>query len=109
MTLFKKIIDGQLPCEKLFENDRLIAIKDKYPVAPVHILIIPKKIIPSLQAVSEADLPLIGEIVALAQRLAKEFQIETGYRFLTNTGENAGQTIAHLHFHLIGGDKLSPL
>lgn len=108
-TVFEKIIKGELPCEKVFENERILAIQDIHPIAPVHLLIIPKKPIVSLQDVREEDLPLIGEIVAVAQQLAKKFDIEEGYRLLTNHGADAGQTVFHLHFHLIGGRRLSHL
>ncbi len=109
MTIFGKIIAGKLPCEKVFENERILAIKDRFPAAPVHILIMPKKEIPNLQALQPEDFPLIAEIITVAQKLAKEFEIEDGYRFLTNNGEEAGQTIFHLHFHLIGGRRLTHL
>lgn len=109
MTIFGKIIAGQLPCEKVFENERILAIKDRYPAAPVHILIMPKKEIPNLQALQPEDFPLISEIISVAQQLAKEFEIEDGYRLLTNSGEEAGQTIFHLHFHLLGGRRLTHL
>lgn len=105
-TVFGKIIKGELPCEKVFENERIIAFKDIYPVAPVHILIMPKKEIHDLQSMSEEDLPLMMEIVKVAQQLAEEFDITDGYRLLTNSGTEAGQTVFHLHFHLIGGRKL---
>ena len=78
MTIFGKIIKGELPCEKVFENERILAIKDRYPTAPVHILIMPKKEIPNLQALKPEDMPLIAEIVQVAQKLALEFEIEDG-------------------------------
>lgn len=106
MTIFKKIIDGKLPAEKVFENDKILAIKDKFPIAPVHILIMPKKEMKSLQHMKEEDFYLLGEIVSVAKKLAKEFGIEDGYRFLTNNGASSGQSVFHLHFHLIGGRKL---
>lgn len=106
-TVFGKIIKGEIPCEKVFENESIIAFKDINPHAPVHILIVPKKEIPSLQEVQPEDYPLIGEVIGVAQQLAKEFGIEKGYRLLTNNGPGAGQTIFHLHFHLIGGKRLS--
>lgn len=106
MTIFGKIIRGELPSEKVFENERILAIKDKFPTAPVHILIMPKKEIANLQALQPEDLPLIAEIILVAQKLAEEFEISDGYRLLTNSGEEAGQTIFHLHFHLIGGRRL---
>jgi histidine triad (HIT) family protein len=105
-TVFGRIIKGEIPCEKVFENERIIAFKDIHPVAPVHILIVPKKEISDLQSLSEQDLPLIGEIVKVAQQLAVEYDIVDGYRLLTNSGVEAGQTIFHLHFHLIGGRRL---
>ena len=108
-TVFGKIIAGQLPCKKVFENERIVAIEDIHPVAPVHILIMPKKEIPNLQALTEEDLPLIEEIVLVAQKLAAQFDVAEGYRLLTNNGSEAGQTIFHLHFHLIGGRQLSHL
>ncbi len=105
-TVFGKIIQGTLPCEKVFENDRIIAFKDIAPVAPVHILIVPKKEIPNLQSVQVEDLPLVAECITVAQQLASAYHIEDGYRLLTNNGPEAGQTIFHLHFHLIGGRPL---
>lgn len=105
-TVFGKIIQGTLPCEKVFENDRIIAFKDIAPVAPVHILIVPKKEILNLQSVQPEDLPLVSECITVAQWLASTYHIEDGYRLLTNNGPEAGQTIFHLHFHLIGGRRL---
>lgn len=108
-TVFGLIIQGKLPAKKVFENERILAIEDIHPVAPVHILIIPKKPIVNLQAVEKEDLPLIGEIVEVAQKIAEEKGILDGYRLLTNSGADSGQTIFHLHFHLIGGRVLSKL
>ena len=108
-SVFGKIISGELPAKKVFENERILAIHDLYPVAPVHILIIPKKEIRDLQSVNPEDQSLIGEIITVAQQLAKEFKIADGYRLLTNNGPTAGQTIYHLHFHLIGGRPLGPM
>lgn len=108
-TVFGRIIEGKLPCDKVFENDLVIAFKDIAPVAPVHILIVPKKEIPNLQSLLPEDYPLMIEVVKIAQQLAEEFQIADGYRLLTNNGPNSGQVIYHLHFHLIGGRKLGAL
>jgi histidine triad (HIT) family protein len=105
-TIFGKIIAGEIPATKVFENERIIAIKDLYPKAPVHLLIIPKKEIPDLQSVSAEDLPLISECITVAQKLAVEFKISEGYRFIANNGALAGQTVFHLHFHLMGGAQL---
>lgn len=108
-SLFTKIAKGEIDADIVFENSHVIAIKDINPVAPVHLLIIPKKEIPNLQSVDEDDLSLMGEIVAVAQALAKEFELEEGYRFITNNGPDSGQEIEHLHFHLIGGRRLGQL
>lgn len=108
-TIFKKIIMGEIPAEKVYENERILAIKDINPAAPVHILIMPKKEFRDLQSVSSEDLPLLLEIFSVAQELATRYKIAEGYRLLTNNGSQAGQTIYHLHFHLIGGRKLGPL
>lgn len=106
-TIFGKIIRGELPAKKVFENDRILAIEDRYPAAPVHLLIMPKKEIPNLQSVVQEDLALIAEIIEVAQQLAEEMGVADGYRLLTNNGPDAGQTIFHLHFHLLGGKKMS--
>jgi histidine triad (HIT) family protein len=108
-TVFGLIIQGKLPSKKVFENERILAIEDLHPIAPVHILIMPKKEIANLQSIDVEDLALIGEIAAVAQQLAEERGISDGYRLLTNNGSKAGQTIFHLHFHLIGGRLLGPM
>jgi histidine triad (HIT) family protein len=108
-TIFGKIVTGEIPSEKVYENDFLVVIKDIAPVAPVHLLIIPRKEIPDLQSLHEEDLPLMAEVVRVAQELAREYGVETGYRLLTNNGVSAGQSIFHLHFHLIGGRPLGRL
>ena len=109
-NVFQKIIDGELPCDKVFENERILAFKDIAPQAPVHIIIIPKqKSIPNISAATMDDAPLLAEMFLVANELAKKFNIEDGYRVITNNGERAGQTIFHLHFHLLGGRSLSRL
>ena len=105
-TVFGKIIAGEISADKVFENDRILVIKDLYPKAPVHLLIMPKKEIPDLQSLTEEDLPLMAEMVVIAQKLAEEFKITDGYRLIVNNGPLAEQSISHLHFHLIGGQKL---
>lgn len=106
-TVFEKILDGELPAEKVFESDTLIAIKDIAPVAPVHLLIITKTRVDSIQTLT--DYSIMQDMVRAAQQLAKEYGIADGYRLLTNCGSTAGQTVFHLHFHLIGGRPLGPL
>lgn len=108
-TIFGKIIKGEIPAEKVFENERILAIKDINPAAPVHILIMPKKEFADLNALTKDDLLLMGEIVEVAQTLAKKFGVSDGYRLLTNNGPSAGQSVFHLHFHLIGGRFLGPV
>lgn len=108
-TIFGQIIAGTLPAEIVYENEHLIVIKDINPVAPVHLLIIPRKEIASIQHMSEEDLPLMQEVVRAAQVVAKEHGVESDYRLLTNNGKGAGQTVFHLHFHLIGGRSLGGL
>ncbi len=108
-SVFSEIIAGKLPCTKVFENEHILAFKDIYPHAPVHILIVPKKEVADLQSLQPEDYFLIQEVVAAAQHLAREFHLEDGYRLLTNNGSDAGQTVFHLHFHLIGGKKLANL
>lgn len=106
-SLFERIIDGELPASRVYEDAHILAIHDIDPRAPVHILIIPKRCIPSLQAVTAEDYPLITEVIKVAQLLAKSYGLdESGYRLLTNHGDDAGQTIFHLHFHLLGGAPL---
>ena len=106
-TVFGMIIEGKLPCTKVFESERVLAIEDINPVAPIHILIMPKKPIPDFQHVEPQDWPIIQEMLEVAQKLAEEKGIaDDGYRLLTNNGSNAGQIVFHLHFHLIGGKRL---
>lgn len=108
-TVFGQIIAGKIPCEKVYENEFVIAFKDIAPIAPVHLLIVPKKEISNLQSLKPQDYPLMIEVVKAAQHLAEEFDILDGYRLLTNSGPLSGQIILHLHFHLIGGRKLGKL
>ncbi len=109
-SVFSLIIEGKIPSEKLYESSTLIAIKDIAPVAPVHILIIPKKEIRNLQSMSDQDLPILMEVAKVAQDLAEKFEIDqSGYRLITNCESQAGQTVFHLHFHLIGGKALGPM
>lgn len=108
-TIFSKIIKGDIPADKVFENESLLVIKDINPKAPVHLLIIPKKEYPNLQEVPQEDLSIITEIIEVAQNLAKKFDVADNYRLLTNIGTKAGQSVFHLHFHLIGGKLLGAM
>jgi histidine triad (HIT) family protein len=105
--IFCKIINKELPSEVVFEDDQVLAIKDINPLAPVHLLLITKKHIVSLDEVSPADEGLMGHMLTIAQKLAREFGIaESGYRVVTNIGEEGGQVVKHLHFHVLGGKNL---
>lgn len=106
--IFCQIVAGKIPSEIIFQDEELIAFRDINPQAPTHLLIIPRKHIPSLAQLSEAELPLMGRIVTTANKLAQEEGIaETGYRLVVNYGEWGGQVVPHLHMHLLGGRKLS--
>lgn len=106
--IFCKIINKQIPSEIIYEDSEIIAFKDIEPVAPVHILVIPKKHITSIMDLSKEDEALIGKIYSVIQKLAVELGVEKdGFRVVTNCGENAGQTVKHIHFHLLGGKKLA--
>lgn len=105
--LFCKIASKEIPAEVVWEDGHLIAIKDINPVAPVHILLIPKKHIVSLNDVTEEDAELMGHMQVIAAKLAKDLNIaEHGYRLVNNCGEQGGQTVLHIHYHLLGGRQL---
>lgn len=105
-TIFEEIIQGNLPADKVYENEKIIVIKDIHPKAPVHLLLIPKQEYSSLQAVPKEDLSIIQDMIEVAQDLARKFHVADNYRLVTNIGTEAGQSVFHLHFHLIGGKCL---
>ena len=106
--IFCQIVAGKIPSDILYHDEELIAFRDINPQAPVHLLIIPKRHIPSLTHLSEAETPLIGHMVDTANRLAKKEGIsESGYRLVINCGKHGGQLVPHLHMHLLGGRQLS--
>ena len=100
--VFCKIAGGEIPTDKIYEDEDIIAFNDLDPQAPIHFLVIPKKHITSLATLDEADSLLIGKIMLVIQKLAKENNLE-GYRVVTNIGEEGGQSVPHLHFHVLGG------
>ncbi|MDR0503963.1 MAG: histidine triad nucleotide-binding protein [Treponema sp.] len=105
--IFCKIIAGEIPSKKCYEDDEIIAFHDIHPVAPVHFLVVPKKHINSLMELEEADTPLVGRMLFKAQEIAKEQGCaEKGGRFILNAKKDGGQTIDHLHVHFIGGKTL---
>lgn len=106
--LFCKIIKGEIKSKKVFENEYVFAFEDINPTAPAHILIVPKKHFASLNEMTSEDKELIGEMCMAAKNIAKERNIDkTGYRVVFNTGPDAGQTVFHIHLHLLGGRKFS--
>jgi histidine triad (HIT) family protein len=108
MTLFEKIIAREIPATIEFEDDEIIAFRDILPVAPVHILLVTKKPIASPLELAEADSALVGKLVIAGQALAKKYGIaDSGFRLVMNNGREAGQSVDHLHMHLIGGRELS--
>ena len=110
MSIFKKIIDREIPAKIVFEDEFCLAIHDVAPQAPVHILIIPKKEIRSLNEATREDQSLIGHLILVAKNLAQEAKIaDGGYRLIFNTNADAGQTVFHLHLHLLGGKALGHL
>ena len=106
-TIFKRIIDGEIPADIVYEDEQCLAFRDISPQAPVHILIIPRKEIPSIDHLSDEDEQLVGHIYLVIKQIAAGEGLETGYRVIVNCGEEGGQTVDHLHFHLLGGRGLS--
>ncbi len=104
--IFCKIIKGEIPSAKVFENDNLIAFKDINPKALVHILIVPKKHIESVKHLESADKELVGELFLAAQKIAKDKNLQ-GYKLVINVGREGGQLVDHLHLHLLSGDASS--
>ena len=107
-TIFSKIIRREIQADIVFENDRVLAFRDINPQAPVHILIIPKKPIPTVNDIQAEDAPLIGELFVVAAQLAAEEGIaEAGYRTVFNCRDHGGQEVYHLHLHLLGGRQMT--
>jgi histidine triad (HIT) family protein len=103
-TIFKKIIDGEIPCNKVYEDDRSMAFHDIDPQAPIHIVVIPKAEVPNIQ---EATPEIMTDCLKAIQEVAKILGLDKyGYRVITNNGKDAGQEVEHLHFHILGGTKL---
>ena len=107
MTIFQKIIDGEIPADKVYEDDEVLAFRDIQPQAPIHILVVPKKPIVSMATASASDQQLIGKLMLVAAEIArKEGLEEGGYRLATNVGLQGGQSVFHLHVHLLGGRQM---
>ncbi|MBQ7922942.1 MAG: histidine triad nucleotide-binding protein [Clostridia bacterium] len=104
--LFCKIIAGTIPSNKVYEDDDMLAFHDINPEAPVHVLVIPKAHIPSMDGVTAENSCAVAKIFEKIPEIAKMAGITNGYRLISNCGEDAGQTVHHLHFHIVGGTKL---
>ena len=107
-TIFKKIIDREIPADIVYEDDLCIAFRDIDPKAPTHILVIPKKEIPSMADVTDDDKELIGHLYVVASKIAKDEGVsDSGYRLVANTNPEGGQEVYHLHIHLLGGRQMN--
>ena len=109
-TIFSKIISGQAPAEIIYRDEQVTAFKDIHPIAPVHILIVPNKEIPTVDDVEPEDEQMLGHLFVVARQIARQMGIaDSGYRLLVNCKSDGGQEIFHLHMHLLGGRKLGPM
>lgn len=109
-TIFSKIIDGQIPADIVYKDEQVTAFRDIEPQAPVHILIVPNKEIPTVNDVTPDDEQLVGHMFTVAKRIAEQEGVtESGYRLLVNCNRDAGQEVFHLHMHLFGGRRLGPM
>ncbi len=102
-TLFQKIIDREIPADILYEDDLSLAFRDIRPQAPVHILVIPKQPLPQIELMTAEDKPLLGHVMWVATQIAAEQGLHNGYRLVINNGDDGGQTVYHLHVHILGG------
>ena len=108
MTIFEKIIAREIPAKIIWEDDDAVAFHDVNPQAPVHVLIVPKKVIPRLNDAGESDSKVLGKLLLVARDLAKKLGIEkSGYRVVINSGPDAGESVPHLHVHLLGKRALA--
>lgn len=105
--LFCKIINGEIPSKKLYEDEKILAFYDISPIAPVHFLVIPKQHIASVDAIDADNSAIVAYIFQKLGELAKLAGIENGYRVISNCGADAGQTVQHLHFHVLGGKEMN--
>ncbi len=106
-TIFKKIIDKELPADIVYEDELCLAFRDISPQAPTHVLVIPKREIPSVADLEDSDAELAGHLLLVARDLARQLELDGGFRLVVNNGPEAGQTVDHLHVHLLGGRNLT--
>lgn len=105
--IFCKIIKGEIPSKKVYEDENVYAFHDINPNAPVHVLVIPKTHIESLNALGNNNIDAVSKVMLAIPKIAASLGLENGYRVITNCGDDGGQTVKHLHFHILGGKKLS--
>jgi histidine triad (HIT) family protein len=105
-TIFQKIIDREIPAQIVYEDDRCLAFRDVNPQAPTHVLVIPRTPIPSLDETGETDEGLLGHLLVTARNIAAQLGLDRGYRVVVNCGPDGGQSVDHLHLHILGGRPL---
>lgn len=105
--LFCQIVEGKIPSKKIYEDDKILAFYDISPMAPVHVVVIPKEHISCADEINENNCQIVGYIFSKIPQMAKELGLKNGYRIVNNCKEDGGQTVNHLHFHILGGKKLN--
>ncbi len=106
-TIFERIIDREIPAQIVFEDEHCLAFRDVHPQAPTHVLVIPKRVIRSVAEIEPTDTVLVGHLLWVCRRVAELLELGTGFRVVANSGADAGQSVDHLHFHVLGGRALS--
>ena len=107
MTLFERILSGEIPANIVYEDDLVFVINDINPQAPVHVLVIPKKPLPRVGEAHEDDKGLLGHLLLVAARMAKDLELGKGYRIIVNNGPDGGESVPHMHVHLLGGRQMT--
>jgi histidine triad (HIT) family protein len=107
--LFCKIVAGEIPSEAVYQDEHVYAFRDINPVAPSHVLVVPRRHIAALDEIQDGDEDLLGRLLVASKKVAEQENLSNGYRVLTNTGPDSGQVVFHLHFHVIGGRKLGAM
>ena len=105
--IFCKIADGTIPVKRLYEDDLVLAFPDREPQAPTHLLLIPKRHLASHADATDEDQHLLGHILTVAAKVAREQRLDNGYRLVMNSGDEGGQTVSHLHLHVLGGRHMT--
>jgi histidine triad (HIT) family protein len=105
--LFCRIVAGEIPSDRVHEDDDVIAFRDIAPRAPTHVLVVPRRHIPDAQALTDADGDLLAKLFGVVRKVAEDAGLRNGYRVVTNVGPESGQTVFHLHFHLLGGRRMA--